>query len=150
MADQKSPEDSIQVIRLMTRLNGIGVIAWQGGEALTQIGGAGLGAGYLASGIGFGVWMVSTILWIWVVIYARRRWKLDVLGDATARKVLIQTGRTTLPVLVVCVVIGGGVTMFTQLPAEIVLRISIAAVAGTALLAAAGHDRDLRSAPARQ
>lgn len=149
MTDSKTPEDSLQVIRLMTRLNAIAIIAWQGGEALTQLGGAGLGVGYLASGIGFGVWMVSTILWLWIVIYARRRWKLDVLGDSIARQVILRTGRTTLPVLVVCVVVGTGVTVFNDLPAEITLRISIAAVAGTALLAAAGNDRRLRSA-ARQ
>jgi uncharacterized membrane protein len=148
MTGQNSPEDSLQIIRLMTRLNGVAIIAWQGGEALTQIGGAGLGVGYLASGIGFGVWMVSAILWIWIVIFARRRWKIDVLGDATARRVFVRTGRTALPVLVVCLVIGGGVTLFTALSGEIALRISIAAIAGTVLLAAAAHDKALRRAPA--
>ena len=147
MSGQKSPEDSIQIIRRMTRLNGIAIIAWQGGEALTLIGGAGLGVGYLASGIGFGVWLVSAILWVWIVIFARQRWKLDVLGDATARKVFIRTGRATLPVLVVCLVVGGAVTMFTAISGEIALRISIAAIAGTALLAAAANDRALRTAP---
>lgn len=148
MTGQNSPEDSLQIIRLMTRLNGVAIISWQGGEALTQIGGAGLGVGYLASGIGFGVWMVSAILWIWIVIFARRRWKIDVLGDATARRVFVRTGRTALPVLVVCLVIGGGVTLFTALSGEIALRISIAAIAGTVLLAAAAHDKALRQAPA--
>ncbi|WP_429912848.1 hypothetical protein [Glycocaulis sp.] len=148
MAGQRSPEDSIQIIRLMTRLNGIAIIAWQGGEALTLVGGAGLGVGYLASGIGFGVWLVSAILWIWIVIFARQRWKLDILGDATARQVFIRTGRTALPVLVTCLVVGGAVTMFTAISGEIALRISIAAVAGTALLAAAAYDRQLRTSPA--
>lgn len=150
MAGQRSPEDSIQIIRLMTRLNGIAVIAWQGGEALTLIGGAGLGVGYLASGIGFGVWLVSAILWVWIVIFARQRWKLDVLGDATARKVFIRTGRTVLPVVVVCLVIGGAVTMFTAISGEIALRISIAAIAGTTLLAAAANDQALRTNPVPQ
>lgn len=145
MAGQKSPEDSLQIIRLMTRLNGIAVIAWQGGEALTRIGGAGLGVGYLASGIGFGVWMVSAILWVWIVIFARQRWKLDVLGDGVARKVFMRTGRTVLPVLVACILIGGGMTMFTALSGEIALHLSIAAVAGTALLTAAAADRALRA-----
>ncbi|MGY6662773.1 MAG: hypothetical protein ACXIVO_10680 [Glycocaulis sp.] len=150
MSGQKSPEDSVQTIRLMTRLNGIAVIVWQGGEALTLIGGAGLGAGYLASGIGFGVWLVTLILWVWIVIFARQRWKLDVLGDATARQVFIRTGRTTLPVLVVCIVIGGSVTMLTAVSGEIILRISIAAIAGTALLSAAASDRALRPAATTQ
>ncbi|MGY6533429.1 hypothetical protein [Glycocaulis sp.] len=144
MAGQQSPEDSLQIIRLMTRLNGIAVIAWQGGEALTKIGGAGLGVGYLASGIGFGVWLVSAILWVWIVIFARQRWKLDVLGDAIARKVFIRTGRVVLPVLITCVVIGSAVTVLTAISADLVLNISLAAVVGTALLAAAAHDRQLR------
>lgn len=150
MSGQKSPEDSVQIIRLMTRLNGVAIITWQGGEALTLIGGAGLGVGYLTSGIGFGVWLVSLILWIWIVIFARQRWKLDVLGDAIARKVFIRTGRASLPVLVVCLVVGGAVTMFTALSGEIALRISIAAVAGTALLSAAANDKALRPPAATQ
>ncbi|MCC5982430.1 MAG: hypothetical protein JJU26_12015 [Oceanicaulis sp.] len=144
MAGQQSPEDSLQIIRLMTRLNGIAIIAWQGGEALTKIGGAGLGVGYLASGIGFGVWLVSAILWVWIVIFARQRWKLDVLGDAIARKVFIRTGRVVLPVLITCVVIGSAVTVFTAISADLVLNISLAAVVGTALLVAAAQDRQLR------
>lgn len=146
-ATAKTADDSIQVIRLMTRLNGVAVITWQGGEALTLIGGAGAGAGYLASGIGFGVWMVSAILWVWIIIFARNRWKLDMLGDAIARKVFIRTGRTILPVLVVCIVVGGGVTMFTALSGTIAVHISIAAVVGTALLVAAASDRELRGSP---
>lgn len=146
MAGERSPEDSIQIIRLMTRLNAIAIIAWQGGEALTLIGGAGLGVGYLASGIGFGVWLVSAILLVWIIIFARQRWKLDVLGDATARQVFVRAGRTTLPVLVVCLVVGGAMTMFSALSWAITLHISIAAVAGTALLSAAGADAALRRA----
>lgn len=147
MAGQQSPEDSLQIIRLMTRLNGIAVIAWQGGEALTKIGGAGLGVGYLASGIGFGVWLVSAILWVWIVIFARQRWKLDVLGDAIARKVFIRTGRVVLPVLITCVVIGSALTVFTAINADLVFNISLAAVVGTALLVAAAQDRQLRGEP---
>lgn len=146
MAGQQSPEDSLQIIRLMTRLNGIAVIAWQGGEALTKIGGAGLGVGYLASGIGFGVWLVSAILWVWIVIFARQRWKLDLLGDAIARKVFIRTGRVVLPVLITCVVIGSAVTVLTAISADLVFNISLAAVVGTALLVAAAQDRQLRGA----
>lgn len=146
MAGQQSPEDSLQIIRLMTRLNGIAVIAWQGGEALTKIGGAGLGVGYLASGIGFGMWLVSAILWVWIVIFARQRWKLDVLGDAIARKVFIRTGRAVLPVLITCVVIGSAVTVLTAISADLVFNISLAAVVGTALLVAAAQDRQLRGA----
>lgn len=148
MANEKTAEDSLHIIRLMTRLNGIAVIAWQGGEALTKIGGAGLGVGYLASGIGFGVWLVTAILWVWIVIFARRKWQLDVLGNATARKVFVATGRTVLPVLITCVVLGALVTVFTAISADIVVNISLAAVVGTALLVAAAQDQLLRSTPA--
>ncbi|MFN3834594.1 MAG: hypothetical protein ACK4NO_01700 [Glycocaulis sp.] len=147
MTTEKTAEDSLQIFRLMTRLNGIGVIAWQGGEALTKIGGAGLGAGYLASGIGFGVWLVTAILWVWVVMFARRKWQIDVLGDAIARKVFVATGRTVLPVLITCVVVGGLVTVFTAISTDILINISLAAIVGTALLAAAAQDRQLRSTP---
>lgn len=147
-ATDKTPEDSLHVIRLMTRLNGIAIIAWQGGEALTKIGGAGLGVGYLASGIGFGVWLVTAILWVWIVIFARRKWQIDVLGDAIARKVFVATGRTVLPVFITCVVLGALVTVFTAISADIVLNISLAAVVGTLLIAAAGADHALRTAPA--
>ncbi|MCC5996147.1 MAG: hypothetical protein JJU18_07240 [Oceanicaulis sp.] len=73
-------------VRLFALINAGAILAWRVGEALAaQIAGA-AGAGFILSGIGMALWIVSVIVLFGQGWHARKAGAFDLVRDAWARR----------------------------------------------------------------
>lgn len=73
-------------LRLFALINAGAVLSWRGGEVLTaQLQGLAAGAGFVLSGIGLALWIVSAIILTGQVLHARKAGAFDIFRDAWAR-----------------------------------------------------------------
>ncbi|MGY6629333.1 MAG: hypothetical protein ACXIVL_12515 [Oceanicaulis sp.] len=74
-------------VRLFALINAGAVLSWRGGEVLaSQAQGFAAGAGFLMSGIGLALWIVSAIILTGQVLHARKAGVFDLFKDAFARQ----------------------------------------------------------------
>lgn len=74
-------------IRLFALINAGAVVSWRGGEVLAaHAEGLAAGAGFLISGIGLALWIVSAIILTGQVLHARKAGAFDLVRDAWARQ----------------------------------------------------------------
>ncbi|KAA5804694.1 hypothetical protein F1654_01440 [Alkalicaulis satelles] len=71
-------------IRLFALINGAAILGWRVGEAMAAHMGA--GAGFILSGIGMALWIVSVIVLFGQGWHARKAGVFDLVGDAWARR----------------------------------------------------------------
>jgi len=76
-------------IRQFAALNGISALLWRGGEILAGgLAGPGfIGSGFLLSGIGFALWIVSLIIVVAAAMQAKAAGAFDILRDDWARPI---------------------------------------------------------------
>jgi hypothetical protein len=74
-------------VRLFALINAGAVVSWRGGEVLAaQTQGLIAGAGFVLSGIGLALWIVSAIILTGQVLHARKAGAFDIFRDAWARQ----------------------------------------------------------------
>lgn len=73
-------------LRLFALINAGAVVSWRGGEVLTaQLQGLAAGVGFVLSGIGLALWVVSVIILTGQVLHARKAGAFDLFRDAWAQ-----------------------------------------------------------------
>ena len=84
--------------RMFARLLGIGFAAWQSGEALGALsaGGGLSGMGFMLSGIGAGLTIVSAIVLVGTVLHARRAQAFNLFKDAAPQAAIGVAARLAL------------------------------------------------------
>ena len=102
-------------MRIFLILQAVGFFAWQAGDGLSASGQtpAGLvGPAFLASGIGFGIWLVSLIIFLGQAWRAKKIAGYDVLNDEWARDVRKRAAEAAFWVITIAVVISMTATNF--------------------------------------
>lgn len=74
-------------VRLFALINAGAVVSWRGGEVLaSQLQGLPAGAGFVLSGIGLALWIVSAIILLGQAMHARKAGAFDLFKDTWARQ----------------------------------------------------------------
>lgn len=74
-------------VRLFALINAGAVVSWRGGEVLAaQLQGLPAGAGFVLSGIGLALWIVSAIILLGQALHARKAGVFDLFKDPFARQ----------------------------------------------------------------
>lgn len=121
MSDPALAQSLAGRVRLFTRLAGLGFTAWQGGEAWLALSGG--GPGFVLSGIGMSLTIVSVILLLGSSLHARKAKAFDVFSDPMVG----QAARTGLIALGLAMAIAAGLIGLFQTPQSPLIDLIIAA-----------------------
>ena len=102
-------------MRVFFLLNAAGFFAWQAGEGLarsSQIPETLAGPAFVASGIGFGVWIVALIIVLAQALRAKKLGVYDILGDEWAQRARAKAAEAAFWIITVAVVVSMTATNF--------------------------------------
>lgn len=133
--------------RLLFWLNGLGFFAWQAGDGLAMAGFTGraaTGSALIASGIGFGVWLVSLILVLGLGWQARRAGLYDILGDEWAKHARARAAEAAFWIVTISIVVCMTLSNFgfdAQLALKLLTGLAVASFLIAYAIFDAQHDR---------
>lgn len=102
-------------MRIFLILQAIGFFAWQSGDGVVGLASAGsglTGPAFVVSGVGFGIWLVSLILFFGHALNAKKIAGYDVLNDEWARDVRKRAAEAAFWVVTIGVVVSMTATNF--------------------------------------
>lgn len=102
-------------VRLLFVLNAVGFFAWQAGDGFagsSQIPDAVMGPALIASGVGFGVWLVCLILIFGQTWRAKKLGAFDILGDEWAQRARAKAAESGFWIISIAVVLSMTATNF--------------------------------------
>lgn len=132
--------------RLLFILNGLGFFAWQAGDGLARAGFATstlAGAGLVAGGIGFGLWLVTLILVVGITWRARRAGVFDIMGDEWAKRARAKAAETGFWVATIAIVLAMTASNFgvdAQFMLKVLTGLAVASFLITYAVFDAQHD----------
>lgn len=100
-------------MRMLLIAQAIGFFAWQAADGLAGLGLAfSAGPAFVVSGVGFGIWLVSLILFFGQALQAKKIAGYDVLNDEWARDVRKRAAEAAFWVITIAVVLSMTATNF--------------------------------------
>ena len=97
-------------MRLLLIAQAVGFFAWQAGDGFAGLTLA--GPAFVVSGVGFGIWLVSLILFLGQALQAKKIAGYDVLNDEWARDVRKRAAEAAFWVITIAVVLSMTATNF--------------------------------------